>query len=86
MKATKFTAEHVDSRIEAFIDWFTDEKLANLSDDDFNQIVTSLIKAKKAADVTATGTKSFPANTCSTGAPKKSICSSRAASRPWSAT
>lgn len=52
LKATKFTAEHVDSRIEAFIDWFTDEKLANLSDDDFNQIVTSLIKAKKAADVT----------------------------------
>ena len=42
----------MDSRIEAFIDWFTDEKLINLSDEDFNQIVTSLIKAKKTADVT----------------------------------
>ena len=52
MQATKFTSEHVDSRIEAFIDWFTDVKLMSLSDEDFNQIVTSLIKAKKTADVT----------------------------------
>jgi hypothetical protein len=37
-QATKFSAEHVDSRIEAFVDWFTDDKLANLSDEDFSQV------------------------------------------------
>lgn len=51
-QATKFTAEHVDERIEAFVDWFTLTKLAELSDEEFAQIVTTLIKGKKTADVT----------------------------------
>lgn len=51
-QASKFTIDHVDSRIEAFIDWFIDEKLAKLSDQVFKGMVTTLIKMKKAADVT----------------------------------
>ena len=51
-QATKFTADHVNERIEAFLKWFVDEKLANLEDNEFNHFVDTLIKAKKEADVT----------------------------------
>ena len=44
--------DHVNERIEALVDWFIGVKLAELSDADFNQVVTSLVRAKKTADVT----------------------------------
>lgn len=51
-QATKFTPDHVDQRIEAFLDWFVNEKLANLSDDEFNLTIGTLIKMKSQADIT----------------------------------
>merc|ERR1719273_678237 len=51
-QATKFTADHVDERIEAFLDWYINDKLKNLSDEEFNEIITTLIKMKSQADVT----------------------------------
>ena len=50
-QATKFTVDHVDERIEAFLDWFIGEKLKNLADDDFQQSVATLVKALSTADV-----------------------------------
>ena len=51
-QATKFTADHVDERIEAFIDWYVNDKLKNLTDDEFDEVITTLIKQKSQADVT----------------------------------
>jgi len=51
-QATKFTTDHVDSRIEAFLEWFINDKLGKLSDDEFNTTITTLIKMKSQADVT----------------------------------
>ena len=51
-QATKFSADFVDERIEAFLDWFCNEKLANLSNEDFNSAITTLITMKSQADVT----------------------------------
>jgi len=42
----------VDSRIEAFLEWFINDKLGKLSDDEFNTTITTLIKMKSQADVT----------------------------------
>ena len=50
-QATKFTADHVNERIESFLTWFVEEKLANLKDSEFDHFVATLIKAKKEADV-----------------------------------
>ncbi len=33
--------DHVNERIEAFVDWFVGVKLADLSDSDFNQVSIS---------------------------------------------
>merc|ERR1719150_772214 len=50
-QATKFTVEHVDNRIEAFLEWFIKEKLEPLSDEEFNLAIMTLIKKKSQADV-----------------------------------
>ena len=42
----------MDERIEAFLKWFVDEKLTNLSDEEFNLTISTLIKMKSQADVT----------------------------------
>ena len=51
-QATKFTPDHVDTRIEAFLEWFVREKLEQLDDEEFNQAVTTLVKLKSQVDVT----------------------------------
>ena len=51
-QATKFTADFVDERIEAFLSWFCTEKLSNLTNEDFNSAITTLITMKSQADVT----------------------------------
>ena len=51
-QATKFSPDHVDSRIEAFLDWFVNEKLKELSDEEFDTAITTLVKMKSQADVT----------------------------------
>ena len=43
--------EHVDNRIEAFLEWFIKEKLETLSDEEFNLAIMTLIKKKCQADV-----------------------------------
>ena len=43
---------HVDTRIEAFLEWFVREKLEQLDDEEFNQAVTTLVKLKSQVDVT----------------------------------
>ncbi len=43
--------EHVDNRIEAFLEWFIKEKLEKLSDEEFNLAIMTLIKQKCQADV-----------------------------------
>jgi nardilysin len=43
-QATKFSADHVNERIEAFLQWFVDNKLKKLEDEEFNHFVTTLIK------------------------------------------
>jgi len=50
-QATKFSADHVNERIESFLTWFVEDKLANLKDEEFDHFVDTLIKAKKEADV-----------------------------------
>merc|ERR1711936_751370 len=49
-QATKFTTDHVDSRIEAFLEWFINDKLGKLTNDEFNTTITTLIKMKSQAD------------------------------------
>ena len=51
-QATKFTADFVDERIESFLNWFCHEKLVNLSNEDFNSAITTLVTMKSQADVT----------------------------------
>ena len=51
-QATKFTADFVDERIESFLNWFCHEKLVNLSTEDFNSAITTLVTMKSQADVT----------------------------------
>ena len=43
-QATKFSADHVNGRIEAFLEWFIEEKLGNLDDAEFEETVATLIK------------------------------------------
>ena len=43
-QATKFSADHVNARIEAFLEWFIEEKLGNLDDAEFEETVATLIK------------------------------------------
>ena len=43
-QATKYSAGHVDERIEAFLEWFVDDKLKKLEDDEFDDMVATLIK------------------------------------------
>ena len=50
-QASKFTPEHLDERIEAFFKWFLEDKLANMESDEYQQMVDTLVKLKKAADV-----------------------------------
>ena len=49
--AHKFTPEHIHDRIEAFIDWFIEDKLLNLSDDEFQKMISTMIKKVKTKDV-----------------------------------
>merc|ERR1719273_2602371 len=51
-QATKFSVDHVNDRIEAFLKWFVDDKLKNLDDSEYSETIATLIKMKKAADVT----------------------------------
>jgi secreted Zn-dependent insulinase-like peptidase len=51
-QATKFTPDHVDERIEAFIYSFLNKKLQNLSDEEFNTAVQTLIKQNREPDIT----------------------------------
>ena len=44
--------EHVDNRIEAFLEWFVKEKLEVLSDGEFKKTIMTLVKDKCKADVT----------------------------------
>ena len=48
-QATKFTAEHIHDRIEAFVKWFVEDKMNFLSDDEFNEMILTLIKKTKTA-------------------------------------
>ena len=41
----------MDERIEAFFKWFLEDKLANMESDEYQQMVDTLVKLKKAADV-----------------------------------
>ena len=50
-KATKFSADHVDERIEVFLEWFVKEKLKNLTVDEFNSTVKTLITERSQADI-----------------------------------
>ena len=49
-QATKFTPEHINDRIETFVEWFIEEKLKFLSDDEFNQKIEAMIQQEKTAD------------------------------------
>ena len=49
-QATKFTPEHINDRIETFVEWFIEEKLKFLSDDEFNQKIEAMIRQEKTAD------------------------------------
>jgi nardilysin len=51
-QATKFSVDHVDTRIESFLEWFVNDKLAKITDEDFNDVIRTLIKQKSQADVT----------------------------------
>ena len=51
MQATKFTPNFVDERIEAFIDWFINDKLKKLTDEEFETVVKTLIKKRTEVDV-----------------------------------
>ncbi|TRY68749.1 hypothetical protein TCAL_02496 [Tigriopus californicus] len=51
-QASKFSAEHVDSRIEAFMEWFLNERLAKMDQQEFDEVRETLVKLKKTADVT----------------------------------
>lgn len=51
-QATKFTTDFVHERMEAFLKWFVTDKLANLSDEEYDETVATLIKVQTAADVT----------------------------------
>jgi nardilysin len=44
-QATKFTADFVDQRIETFLKWFVNDKLQNLTNDEYKATVDSLIKS-----------------------------------------
>ena len=50
-QSSKFTPEHLDERIEAFFKWFLEDKLANMEPEEYQQMVDTLVKLKKAADV-----------------------------------
>ena len=52
LQATKFTADFVDERIEAFVDWFLGDKLKKLEDAEYESTIATLVKAQKTADVT----------------------------------
>ena len=54
LQATKFTADFVDERIEAFVSWFLEDKVKNLSDEEYAEVVSTLVKMQKQADVTLT--------------------------------
>ena len=41
----------MDERIEAFFKWFLEDKLANMDPDEYQQMLVTLVKLKKAADV-----------------------------------
>lgn len=51
-QATKYTPDHVDQRIEAFLEWFLTEKLGQLTDEEFDTTIATLVKMKKTSDVT----------------------------------
>lgn len=51
-QATKFTADYIHDRIEAFVKWFIEEKMELLSDNEFNDIIDTVIKKTKSADIT----------------------------------
>jgi len=51
-QATKFTADHVQERIEVFLDWFVNDKLAKLTDEEYEETVATLVKTQTTADVT----------------------------------
>ena len=36
----------MDDRIEAFLEWFVNDKLAHLTDEEFNMTIATLIKIK----------------------------------------
>ena len=52
LQATKFSADHVDDRIEAFVEWFIQEKLEKLTDEEYQSVISTLVKTQKTADVT----------------------------------
>ena len=54
LQATKFTADFVDERIEAFVSWFLEDKVKNLSEEEYAEVVSTLVKMQKQADVTLT--------------------------------
>eukprot|EP00095_Tigriopus_kingsejongensis_P008652 maker-scaffold537_size144400-snap-gene-0.25 protein:Tk08652 transcript:maker-scaffold537_size144400-snap-gene-0.25-mRNA-1 annotation:"PREDICTED: nardilysin-like" len=51
-QASKFAPDHVDERIEKFFQWLREEKLKTMANEEFQEMVQSLIKVKKTADVT----------------------------------
>ena len=52
LQATKFTPSHVDERIESFINLYINDKLKNLSDEDFKTTIEALIKKRSEVDIT----------------------------------
>ena len=40
-QASKFTPDHVDERIDNFLDWFLKEKLKDMSEDEFQASIMS---------------------------------------------
>ena len=75
LQATKFTADFVDDRIEAFVSWFLADKVNNLSDEEYAEVVSTLVKMQKQADVTLT--EEFDRNWYVRLAPSKEIPSIR---------
>ncbi len=52
MQASKFSPEFLDERVEAFLKWFVEDKLVNMKPEEFQQMLDTMVKLKKAADVT----------------------------------
>ena len=48
--ATKFTPDHIHDRIEAFVKWFVDEKINVITDEEFDKMISTLVKKVKTVD------------------------------------